>query len=429
MKKIWQAKPAFKDDILLSLFAAALDAALPANTLPDCLPEPPEGRTVVIGAGKASAAMAQTLEQHWTGPLEGIVVTRYDHGCACGQIEIIEAAHPVPDEKGREAAGRIFELVSNLTADDLVIALISGGGSALLSLPADGLSLSEKQDINAALLKSGATISQMNCVRKHISKIKGGRLAQAVSPAKLHGLLISDIPGDDPSMIASGPTVPDATTLENAREILEKHKISLSENVLNHLNDASNETPKPGHAVFTNVVNAVIATPQASLDAAAEAARAFGLDAHILSDRIEGQAADAGLVHAAIAHQVASRDQPFKKPCVLLSGGETTVTVTGGGRGGRNSEFLLSLAIDLNGAAGISAIACDTDGIDGNGENAGARIMPDTLARASALGLNAQQFLDNNDAYTFFKTLGDLIHTGPTLTNVNDFRAILVSSN
>ena len=422
MTDTWQEDARMQNDVLLLLFAEALEVTLPRHAVPKHLPNPPKGRTIVIGAGKASAAMAQVLEAHWQGPMEGLVVTRYDHAIPCKHIEIVEAAHPVPDEAGRKAASRIFNMVQGLTKDDLIIALISGGGSALLALPADGLTLEDKQEINSALLKSGATITEMNCLRKHLSKIKGGRLALAAYPAPIHALMISDIPGDDPSMIASGPTVPDPTTLDDSIRIVSKYQIKLPEAAENLLQDQKGETPKPGDPIFERVENILIATPQMALEAAAKTARAHGMEVHILSDRIEGEARDVGVEHAALAREHAADD----KPCVILSGGETTVTVKGKGRGGRNVEFLLSLAIALNGAQGISALACDTDGIDGSEDNAGARITPDTLARAAVLGLNPTEFLENNDAYSFFEALGDLIITGPTLTNVNDFRAIMV---
>jgi len=418
----WQKRARMQNDVLLSLFADALEVTLPRHAVPKHLPKPPKGRTIVIGAGKASAAMAQALEAHWQGPIEGLVVTRYGHATPCKQIEIVEAAHPVPDEAGRKAASRIFIMVQGFTEDDLVIALISGGGSALLALPAEGLTLEDKQEINSALLKSGATITEMNCLRKHLSKIKGGRLAKAAYPAPIHALMISDIPGDDLSMIASGPTVPDPTTLGDSRLIVSKYQIELPEAADILLQDLENETPKPGDPIFERVENILIATPQMALEAAAKTARSHGMEAQILSDKIEGEARDVGVEHAILALEHAADD----KPCVILSGGETTVTVKGKGRGGRNVEFLLSLAIALNGAQGISALACDTDGIDGSEDNAGARITPDTLARAAALDLNPAEFLENNDAYSFFEALGDLIITGPTLTNVNDFRAILI---
>ena len=421
-------------EFLRSLFDAAVEAAQPAVCLPSHLPDPPApssgGRTLVIGAGKASAAMAKAVEDHWPGPISGLVITRYGHAVTCDRIEIVEAAHPVPDEAGRAAAARILDLVQDLSADDLVLCLISGGGSALLSLPATGVSLADKQAVNRALLTSGATISEMNCLRKHLSAIKGGRLAAAAAPAKVVSLLISDVPGDDPSSIASGPTVPDPTTTADALAIIEKYAIDAPAAVMARLSAASrdpgDETPKPGDPRLAAAESIIIASPQDSLEAAARVAAEAGIAAHILSDRVEGEARDVALVHAAIAQQVAARHQPFRPPAVLLSGGETTVTLRGRGRGGRNAEFLLALALALEGAPGVHAIACDTDGIDGSEDNAGALAGPDSLARAEALGLSARASLADNDGYGLFEALGDLVMTGPTLTNVNDFRAILV---
>ena len=411
---------------LRDLFSAALAAADPARTVPGHLPPAPPGRTVVIGAGKAAAAMARAVEESWAGPLDGLVVTRYGHGVTCRRIEVVEAAHPVPDAAGRDAARRILHMVSGLTADDLVLCLISGGGSALLSLPAPGLSLDNKQAVNRALLKSGADIAQMNCVRKHLSAIKGGRLAAAAAPARVAALIISDVPGDDPATIASGPTVADPTTFADARAILERYGIAPPPAVAAHLAAAVDETPKPGDARLAGARATVIACPQDSLEAAAARERAAGVEPVILGDAIEGEAREVARVMAGIARQVARHGQPAAAPCVLLSGGETTVTVRGHGRGGRNAEFLLALAIALDGARGIHALACDTDGIDGTEDNAGAILGPDTLRRAEAAGLEPKACLADNDGYGVFKSLGDLVMTGPTLTNVNDFRAVLV---
>jgi glycerate 2-kinase len=421
--------PASPREILRALFDAAVAAADPEKVVPEHLPALPKGRTVVVGAGKASAAMGRALERHWRGPLEGLVVTRYGHAVPCARIEIVEASHPVPDAAGEAAARRILELVRGLGEDDLVIALISGGGSALLALPAPGLTLQDKQAVNRALLASGANIQEMNCVRKHLSAIKGGRLAAAVHPARLTALLISDVPGDDPSVIASGPTVPDPTTFENARAILRKYSISEPAAVIAHLERTQSETPKPGDPVFEHVSTTIIAAPQRSLERAAEVARSAGVTPLILGDAIEGEAREVGKVMAGIAQQVVRHGQPVAAPCVLLSGGETTVTVRGKGRGGRNVEFLLSLAIELQGQAGVFAIAGDTDGIDGSEENAGAIITPDTLTRAEAKGIRAGERLADNDGHGFFEALGDQIVTGPTLTNVNDFRAILITAS
>ncbi len=412
--------------LLRRLFAVAVEAAQPAHCVPPHLPDPPKGRTVVIGAGKASAAMARAVEDHWPGPLEGLVVTRYGHAVPCDRIRIVEASHPVPDAAGQRAAAEILEIAATVGPEDLLICLISGGGSALLPLPADGIGLDDKMAVNRALLKSGATISEMNCARKHLSAIKGGRLAAAAYPARLLTLLISDVPGDDPSVIASGPTVADPTTFADARAILDRYRIDLPDAVARHLDHAADESVKPGDPMLASAETIVIAKPQASLEAAAAEAHRHGFDPLILSDCIEGEAREVARVHAAIAFQVARRGQPAKAPCVLLSGGETTVTVTGHGRGGRNAEFLLSLAAELDGHPGIHAIACDTDGIDGSEDNAGCLCGPDTLDRARSMGLNPRERLEDNDGYGFFAALDDLVVGGPTLTNVNDFRAILV---
>jgi glycerate 2-kinase len=412
--------------LLLDMFEAAVGAALPAKCLPPHLPPRPKGRTIVVGAGKAAGAMAKAVEDHWSGAVEGLVVTRYGHGAPCRSIEVIEAGHPVPDSAGREAATRIFAMVQGLTADDLVLCLISGGGSALLALPAPGVTLADKQSLNKALLKSGATITEMNCVRKHLSAIKGGKLAAAAAPAQVVALLISDVPGDDPCVIASGPTVADPTTAAEALAILDKYAISTPDHVRAHLCSPEAETLKPGDARLAKVVNVMIATPQMSLEAASAVAERAGATALILANDIEGEARDVALVHAAIARQVYHFDQPAKPPCILISGGETTVTVRGSGRGGRNAEFLLALGVALDGHAGIYALAADTDGIDGTEDNAGAVLCPDSFARAVSMGINAKALLANNDGYSFFSGLGDLVVTGPTRTNVNDFRAILI---
>lgn len=408
------------------MFQAAVDAALPEKCVPPHLPAAPRGRTIVVGAGKASGAMAKAVEDHWPGALEGLVVTRYGHGAPCRRIEIVEASHPVPDAAGQEAARRILSMVSGLSADDLVLCLISGGGSALLALPADGITLADKQVINKALLKSGATIAEMNCVRKHLSAVKGGRLAAAAAPARVVSLMISDVPGDDPAVIASGPTVADPTTSAEALAILEKYAIAVPANVRAHLVSPAAETLKPGDARLAGVSNVMIATPQMSLEAAASLAREAGVMPLVLANDIEGEARDVGFVHAAIARQVHRFGQPAPAPCALISGGETTVTLRGTGLGGRNTEFLLALAVALDGHPGIYGLAADTDGIDGSEDNAGAIITPDTLARAENLGVSAKAMLANNDPYSFFSAIGDLVETGPTLTNVNDFRAVVV---
>ncbi len=412
--------------LLCSLFDAAVAAAQPALCLPPHLPTRPKGRTIVIGAGKASAAMARALEDHWDGPLEGLVITRYGYEVPCQRIQIVQAAHPVPDAAGLRATQRIQELVSGLTADDLVIALISGGGSSLLVAPGDGLTLQDKQAVNTALLKSGATISEMNCVRRHLSAVKGGRLAAACYPAVVLTLLISDVPGDNPIDIASGPTVADPTTCANARAIIDRYRIELPPAVRALLQRAEGESVKPGDARLARAETRMITAPQMALEAAAQVARAAGITPYILGDSLEGEARDLGKALAGIARQVAVHGQPFQAPCVLLSGGESTVTLRGQGRGGRNVEFLLALGVALDGLAGVYALAGDTDGVDGAEEIAGAVLAPNTLARAWAAGINPGASLDANDGHGFLQALGDSVITGPTLTNVNDFRAILI---
>jgi glycerate 2-kinase len=417
--------------LLREMFEAAIAAASPDKAVPPNLPEPPAGRTVVVGAGKAAASMARAVEAHWPDdkPLSGLVVTRYGHGVGpLKRIEVVEAAHPIPDAAGQNAARRILELVKGLGPDDLALCLISGGGSALLSLPAPGITLDDKQALNRALLRSGANINEINCVRKHLSAIKGGRLAVAAAPARIVSLIISDVPGDDPSVIASGPTTPDATTLADAKAVLRRYGIVPPPSVQARLEDSKSETPKPGDPAFTRCETRIIAAPQASLEAAAEVARRAGYRPIILGDALEGEAKEVGKVMAGIARQVAVHGQPAPSPCVLISGGETTVTVGGGGRGGRNVEFLLSLAVELDGRPRIFAIAGDTDGADGAEEVAGAIVTPDSLARASQFGLKARALLADNDAHNFFRTLGDQVITGPTLTNVNDFRAVLITA-
>lgn len=413
--------------LLQRMFFAAIEAAQPAHCVARYLPEPPQGRLVVIGAGKASAEMARAVEAAWPGPLEGLVVTRYGYAVPCKRIEIVESAHPVPDQAGHIAAQRILRKVQGLTENDTVLCLISGGGSALLPLPLSGVSLEDKQHINRELLRCGASISEMNCVRRHLSAIKGGRLAAACYPARVVNLLISDVPGDDPCDIASGPTVADATTCEDALAIVKRYGIQLPPHVEAVLTSGLGESVKPADVRMARIETHMIATPQMALEAAADIARKAGLNAYILSDCIEGEARDVGKTLAAIALQVAHKGQPFKAPCVLLSGGETTVTLRGNGRGGRNVEFLLSLGIALQGAAGIYALAGDTDGVDGQEEIAGAYLAPDSLARAWASGIRPKESLDRNDGHGFFSALGDSVITGPTLTNVNDFRAILIS--
>jgi glycerate 2-kinase len=426
-------------DFLRFLYDAAVRRALPLHNTAAYLPQPPKGRTLVLGAGKAGGAMAHAVEALWPqdAPLSGLVVTRYGHtpprpvGLA-QRIEVIEASHPVPDEAGLKAAQRIMSLTQGLTKDDLVLCLISGGGSALLTLPVEGLAFSEKQRINQELLNSGAGISEMNCVRKHLSQIKGGWLAAACTPAKVVTLTISDVPGDDVSIIASGPTVPDASSCADALAILKRYAIAVPAAIQAQLESGALETPKPGDSRFAGHEVHLIATPQQSLEAAAAAARAAGIHAYILSDEIEGESREVGKVHAALARAVSQGQGAFSKPCVILSGGETTVTVrkrpegAPRGRGGRAGEFCMGLAQALQGAEGIYALAADTDGIDGVEDNAGAFVMPNTLARSAAMSMKLSNHLDRNDAYGFFEPLGDLVITGPTHTNVNDFRALLV---
>lgn len=412
-------------DLLKELYQAAITAASPDACLPPHLPDPPRGRTVVVGAGKAAASMARAVEVNWDAPVTGLVVTRYGHGLPLEHIEVVEAGHPMPDDAGRDAASRMLELVSDLGADDLVLCLISGGGSALLSLPAPGVAMADKQATTRSLLRCGANIREINCVRKHLSAVKGGRLAAACAPAPVVTLMISDVPGDDPSSIASGPTVPDPTTREEALAVLAKYGIDEPRAIIDYLRGAGDETPKPGDPCFDNTRQEIIARPQDSLEAAAGAAVEHGYRPLILGD-LEGEARDSGLIHAGIARQIVRYGQPAAPPCVLLSGGETTVTVRGNGRGGRNAEFALAAALALDGLPGVHVLAADTDGIDGTEDNAGCLVDPGTLQRAGEAGLDAAARLADNDAYTFFEALEDLLKTGPTLTNVNDFRAILI---
>nr|WP_315426184.1 glycerate kinase [uncultured Albidiferax sp.] len=415
--------------LLCSLFNAAIAAAQPALCLPPHLPPRPKGRTLVIGAGKASAAMARSLEDHWDGPLEGMVITRYGYTVPCERIEIVEAAHPVPDAAGQQATTRMRHMVGGLTADDLVITLISGGGSSLLVAPGEGLTLADKQSVNTALLECGASISEMNCVRRHLSQVKGGRLAAACHPARVWTLLISDVPGDDPTDIASGPTVADPTTCADALAIIDRYRIPVPAAVRMLLESDQSESVKPGDPRLASNTTRTITAPQMALEAAAAVARAAGYTPYILGDSLEGEARDLGKALAGITRQVVLHGQPFQPPCVLLSGGETTVSLKGQGGGGRNVEFLLSLAVALDGLPGVHAIAGDTDGVDGAEEIAGATLAPDTLARAWALGIRPRHSLDNNDGHGFFRALNDSVITSPTLTNVNDFRAILIDAS
>jgi len=416
-------------ELLRSMFDAAVAAAQPALTIPRHLPAKSRGRLIVIGAGKASAAMAQAVDEQWKGKLSGFVVTRYGYAVPCKRITIFESAHPVPDAKSVEGAGRMLETVRNLRADDVVLCLMSGGASSLLVAPLEGLTLEDKQLVNRALLKSGASISEMNCVRRHLSAIKGGRLAAACHPAKVVTLLISDVPGDRPSDIGSGPTVGDSTTCADALAIVKRYEVELPAHVMDVLTSGRGESVKPDDKRLVGNEVQFIATPQIALEAAAAVGRNAGLAVHILGDSIEGEARDVGKVIAAIALQTARHAEPFAAPCILLSGGETTVTVRGDGRGGRNVEFLLSLAIALDGHAGIHALAGDTDGVDGLEEIAGAYMAPDTLQRAWAKGIKPRESLAANDGHGFFEALGDSVVTGPTLTNVNDFRAVLIGAD
>jgi hydroxypyruvate reductase len=418
--------------LLRELFDAAVAAADPAHCLPAWLPDPSDsarGRTVIVGAGKAAAAMAATVEAHWRGDparLSGIVVTRYGHGLPTRRIEVVEASHPAPDAAGQAAAARILDTVRGLTADDLVLVLLSGGGSALLAAPMAGITLDEKRGVTKSLLACGAGIGEINCVRKHLSALKGGRLALAALPARVLTLAISDVPGDELSTIASGPTVPDPTTCADALEIVGRYGIALPVAARAALLNGAAESPKPGNPGFARCESHIIATAQGSLAAVADLARQRGITPLVLGDAIEGEAREAARVLGGIALSCADHGVPLHGPCVLLSGGETTVTVRGAGRGGRNAEFLLGLALALGGHARISAIACDTDGIDGSEDNAGAMVLPDTPARAVAAGIDLRTRLAQNDAFSVFAALNDLVVTGPTRTNVNDFRAILI---
>jgi hydroxypyruvate reductase len=416
-------------EFLTGLFDAAVAAADPRLALKDALPDRPKGRTVVIGAGKGAAQLAAAFEQLWDGPVSGVVVTRYGYGAPCTQIRVIEAAHPVPDEAGLAATEALFQAVSGLGPDDLVVALICGGGSALLPAPPKGLTLADEQALNAALLASGAPIGVMNAIRKHASEIKGGRLAAAAAPARVVSLIVSDVPGDDPAQVASGPTVPDAVTVADALAMIESRNIDIPQRVMAHLRSSNAAAPAPGDAVFAGHQVRVIASAGLSLDAAAAQAEAAGIPAVILSDAIEGEARDVALVHAGIAREVIARNRPFRAPVVILSGGETTVTLRGKGKGGRNTEFLLSLLTALDGISGVAAMAADTDGIDGSEENAGAFGDGQSAARLRAAGIDPVDALARNDAWSAFDAIGDLFSPGPTGTNVNDFRAMLVKDN
>lgn len=417
------------NEILRQLFDTAVAAAQPDRRIPAFLPAPPKGKTVVVGAGKSAAAMARVVEQAWSESLSGVVVTRYGHSAETQVIEVLEAAHPVPDANGMAAAERILATVTPLGADDLVICLISGGGSALLTLPPEGIELDVLADLNRQLLRSGADISEMNAVRKNLSRSSGGRLAAAAYPAQVVSLLISDVPGDDLRAIASGPTVGDTVTAQAARRIIQKYNLQVPTAVMDYLQDNPNPVVLPDDERLSTTTNHLIAAPQQSLEAAAKRAQDLGYTPLILGSAIEGEAREVGIVHAGMAQQSVQYGQPIAPPCIILSGGETTVTVTGeAGKGGRNSEFLLSLAVALKGQDKVWAIACDTDGIDGSEDNAGAIIGPKILQQGRDRGLNATDFLTAHDSYSFFQKLDALVATGPTLTNVNDFRAILINA-
>ncbi len=420
-------------ELLLSSFHAAIAAVDPVKIVPAYLPPPPKGRTLVMGAGKAAAAMALAVEQHWPAdaPLEGLVVTRYQHGLLTNRITVIEAGHPVPDEAGEQAAREILRRARGLARDDLLLVLVSGGGSSLLSLPAEGVAMADLKATTRALLMSGAPIQDMNTVRKHLSAIQGGRLAAACK-ARTVALVVSDVTGDDPTHIASGPCAPDPTTYQDALDVLARYEVQAPDTIVEYLSRGVRgeiaETPKPGDKIFRRAENRVIATAHAALEAAAKFFENHGVHAAVLGDSVTGEAREVAKVYGALAREVAQHDLPWPKPVALISGGECTVTVRGNGRGGRCAEFLLALAVNVDGLPGVQAIACDTDGIDGSEDNAGAILTPDALERAKAKGLRADKLLENNDGYGFFSELGDLVVTGPTRTNVNDYRAILVSA-
>lgn len=412
---------------LTSLFEAAVAAADPLAAIRAHLPEPPKGRTIVVGAGKAASQMAAAFESLWNGPLEGVVVARHGPVADCKRIRVLQSAHPVPDEAGLAGSAELLRLVQGLTADDLVVALISGGGSSLLPAPPEGLTLADEIAVNKALLASGAPISAMNVVRKHVSRIKGGRLAFAAAPARVVSLIVSDVPGDNPAFVASGPTIPDTSTAQDALAIVARYGMELPPAVMRHLNSGQAGAPLPDDPAFKNHVQHVIASASVSLEAAAAKARELGVEPVILSDAIEGEARDIGRMHAAIARETALRNRPFAKPVVILSGGETTVTISGAyGKGGRNSELLLSLALDIDGVDGIHALSADTDGIDGSEDNAGAFADGGTVAAMRAAGADPRDHLARHDAWSAFHASGDLFVPGPTGTNVNDFRAMLV---
>jgi hydroxypyruvate reductase len=418
--------------LLVESFAAAVAAADPLKILPAHLPPPPVGRTLALGAGKAAASMALAVERHWpaAAPLDGLVITRYRHGLLTNRIKVVEAGHPIPDASGEKAAREILRLAKGLGPDDLLLALVSGGGSALLSAPVEGITMDELKATTKELLRCGAPIQDMNTVRKHLSAIQGGRLA-AATKARVLALVVSDVTGDDPTHIASGPCAPDPTTYRDALDVLARYGVKAPKGVVDFLERGARgevaESPKPGDKAFARVENRVVATARQSLQAAAQFFRERGVTAAVLGDSVTGEASEVAKVYGALARQVRRDGEPFRPPVALISGGECTVTVRGRGRGGRCSEFLLALGIDLAGLDGVHALACDTDGIDGTEDNAGAYLAPDSIARAEGTGLSAKRLAANNDSYSFFSVLGDLVVTGPTRTNVNDYRVILVA--
>jgi hydroxypyruvate reductase len=411
---------------LTSLFDAAVSAANAEKAITDFLPERPNGRTVVVGAGKGAAQLARAFERQWAGRVEGVVVTRYGYAVPCEMIRVLEAAHPVPDEAGLAASEALFAAVSNLTKDDLVVALVCGGGSALLPAPPAGLELDDEVALNRALLASGAPISAMNCIRKHVSRIKGGRLAVAAAPARVVSLVVSDIPGDNPAFVASGPTVPDSSTRHDALAAIRHYRIGLSDRVIAHLSSEAADAPRADEVAFARNEVHIVASAGRSLEAAARLAESRGVRAAILSDALEGEAREVGKLHGALAREIATRNRPFERPVVVLSGGETTVTLQGDGKGGRNTEFLLAASLGFEDVQGVYALAADTDGIDGSEDNAGAFADGTTAARIRDAGQDPRALLANNDAWSAFSSIGDLFSPGPTGTNVNDFRAILV---
>lgn len=412
---------------LRALFDQAVASAQPDRIVSGKLPAAPRGRTIIVGAGKAAATMARAVEKRWPSGLTGLVITPYGHAAPCRHIEVVEAGHPLPDSQGVDATRRILTMLADLTGDDLVICLLSGGGSALLCVPAGGITLEEKQSITNKLLRSGADIAEINCVRKHISAVKGGRLAAACAAARLVTLVISDVPGNDLSVIASGPTVPDATTAASALGVLMKYHIAVTAKVRRYLESPAAETPKPGDPAFSHSSAEILATADDAMCAAAEYAVAQNVQPLVLGD-LAGEARQLAIQHASLAREIAAGQRQERPPCVVISGGESTVEVRGSGRGGRNSEYALALAIALDCHPSIHAIACDTDGVDGTEDNAGCFVTPDSLERARNKGLDANALLHDNDSYQFFSAIDDLVITGPTCTNVNDFRAILVTN-